>query len=138
MVDLYRSKGLSRQDAEAVIRILSSNTRFFVDVMMKEELQLVPLDIDPFCHGLIVALSFFSSALLPLFPLAYAVYMRTELILIYNACILGVFLSFLGFLKSVFTVSKWWEASLHRLIIGGLAMLSGYLLGRVTSSLIQV
>lgn len=42
MIELYMSKGLSKEDASIVIGILSKKTEFFVDIMMKEELELIP------------------------------------------------------------------------------------------------
>jgi hypothetical protein len=44
MVQLYEAKGLSKEDAETVIKIFSKNTSLFVDIMMKEELELMPPD----------------------------------------------------------------------------------------------
>lgn len=44
MVDLYVTKGLNIQDAQKVVSIISKNKKFFVDVMMKEELNLLPPD----------------------------------------------------------------------------------------------
>lgn len=44
MIQLYTMKGLSEEDAKTVVEILSKNKPFFVDVMMKEELELLPPD----------------------------------------------------------------------------------------------
>eukprot|EP01099_Mayorella_cantabrigiensis_P004243 TRINITY_DN317_c0_g1_i2.p1 TRINITY_DN317_c0_g1~~TRINITY_DN317_c0_g1_i2.p1 ORF type:complete len:226 (-),score=13.72 TRINITY_DN317_c0_g1_i2:329-1006(-) len=43
MIEIYQNKGLSREDAEKVIRTLSSNTELFVDLMMVEELGIMPI-----------------------------------------------------------------------------------------------
>ncbi len=52
MIQLYIAKGLSKQDAETVIKILSKDKKFFVDMMMKEELELLPPDEkDPLVNG---------------------------------------------------------------------------------------
>jgi len=40
MIDLYESKGMSREDAEVVIRRMAKYPDFFVDIMMIEELEL--------------------------------------------------------------------------------------------------
>jgi hypothetical protein len=58
MIELYKSKGLSKADAEAVISILSKHKHCFVDVMMKEELLLIPPDqhLNPIINGTICSL----------------------------------------------------------------------------------
>jgi hypothetical protein len=79
MVELYMEKGLSKADAETVIKILrltlrlivtfSKDKSIFVEVMMKEELQMIPPDsfIRPYHHSLLL---FGSTFLFGLFPVA--------------------------------------------------------------------
>lgn len=42
MIELYVKRGMSRDDAEQVIKTMSKYEDFFVDVMMVEELGLQP------------------------------------------------------------------------------------------------
>jgi hypothetical protein len=46
MTEIYRGKGMSEEDASMVVSILSKNKEHFVDVMMVEELGLLPPDPD--------------------------------------------------------------------------------------------
>mmetsp|Transcript_58420 Transcript_58420/g.137661 ORF Transcript_58420/g.137661 Transcript_58420/m.137661 type:complete len:276 (+) Transcript_58420:2-829(+) len=46
MIELYSSRGLSAEEASTVVQIMSRNPRFFVDVMMLEELGLAPGDAE--------------------------------------------------------------------------------------------
>eukprot|EP01121_Diplochlamys_sp_Union-15-3_P022288 TRINITY_DN9432_c0_g1_i2.p1 TRINITY_DN9432_c0_g1~~TRINITY_DN9432_c0_g1_i2.p1 ORF type:complete len:273 (-),score=25.17 TRINITY_DN9432_c0_g1_i2:58-876(-) len=43
MVELYSSRGLSVKDAEKVVNLLSKNQKLFVDIMMVEELGILPI-----------------------------------------------------------------------------------------------
>lgn len=61
MIQLYELKGLSKAEAETVVGIFSKNTNMFVDLMMKEELELMPPDkrnalINSICFQHIVVL----------------------------------------------------------------------------------
>jgi DNA damage-binding protein 1 len=42
MVELYSKRGMDENDARAVVDILSKNHEHFVDVMMVEELGILP------------------------------------------------------------------------------------------------
>jgi len=55
MVQLYQTRGLPESDARAAIGILSKHKDFFVDVMMVEELGLLPPDANtaPWKSGLV-------------------------------------------------------------------------------------
>jgi len=53
MVELYVSKGMTQADAETVIKLLSKNEKMFVDIMMVEELGLLPYnDLLPLWAGM--------------------------------------------------------------------------------------
>ena len=46
MIEIYESRGMSKEDATQVIRTMSKYKDFFVDVMMAEELALqVPEEV---------------------------------------------------------------------------------------------
>src|SRR5699024_3274353 len=59
MVELYESKGMSTKDAEAVVQILSKDKRIFVEIMMIEELKLLPIEDNPRTSGLANILYFY-------------------------------------------------------------------------------
>lgn len=46
MVQLYVSRGINVDDAETIVQLLSKNKKLFVEVMMKEELELISQDED--------------------------------------------------------------------------------------------
>lgn len=61
MEELYVSKGMTQADAETVIKLLSKNEKMFVDIMMVEELGLLPYnDLLPLWNGAGVPYSSFA------------------------------------------------------------------------------
>lgn len=67
MVELYRSRGLQKDDAEFVIQTMAKYEKFFVDVMMVEELGLLPPHETSL--SVLVPTAFFSSLLGGVWPL---------------------------------------------------------------------
>merc|ERR1712224_744686 len=67
MVELYRSRGLKRADAETVIETMAKYESFFVDVMMVEELGLLPPSETSV--GSLTAVAFLSSLAGAIWPL---------------------------------------------------------------------
>jgi len=66
MIELYQQKGLSKEDACEVVSILSKNKPLFVDVMMKEELELLPPEgLDAITNGKHFSTSCLSTHSLP-------------------------------------------------------------------------
>ena len=68
MVELYMKRGMSKEDAETVIEVMSKYKNFFLDVMMVEELGLMPPDDDdsPAKNGLVTFASFVIFGFIPL------------------------------------------------------------------------
>lgn len=132
MIQLYISKGLSEVDAEAVINILSRNKAFFVDVMMKEELELMPPDEkNPLLNGFAMFFSFVLFGLVPLIP--FILFLMTEygwefhffgnyfvnVELSITFALISLFTC--GVLKTIFNVSAWWNSGLKMVTLGCLA-----------------
>ena len=69
MVDLYESRGLPREKAEEVIRVMAKYKDFFVDVMVREELglEMPGEDESPVRQGFVTFVSFAISGFVPLF-----------------------------------------------------------------------
>eukprot|EP01132_Coremiostelium_polycephalum_P001252 gene1252-1579_t len=70
MVELYCKKGMPEDDAQEVVGLLSKYKELFVDIMMTEELNLLPVDLllSPKETALSTLLSFEFFGLIPLTP----------------------------------------------------------------------
>ena len=68
MVELYVKRGMTQADAESVIEVMSKYKNFFLDVMMVEELGLMPPDESdsPAKNGLVTFLAFVFFGFIPL------------------------------------------------------------------------
>jgi len=67
MVELYTSRGLSKEDAVAVISKLAEYKEFFVDLMMSQELHMQAPEGSPVTNGLCTLGGFLVSGGIPLF-----------------------------------------------------------------------
>jgi len=109
MVDLYTSKGLLQEDAEKVVKIYSKNPQFFVEVMMKEELELMPPDTkDPILNGFLLWVGVVGGGVIPLLPffsLSSDFYSWEPNLASTVLSLVSLFIT--GSLRSNFTVSGW-------------------------------
>eukprot|EP01117_Protostelium_nocturnum_P010294 TRINITY_DN36_c1_g1_i2.p1 TRINITY_DN36_c1_g1~~TRINITY_DN36_c1_g1_i2.p1 ORF type:complete len:307 (+),score=96.90 TRINITY_DN36_c1_g1_i2:37-921(+) len=122
MVELYISKGLSQSDAEKVIELLSKDKTFFVDVMMKDELEMPPLDanLSISLSGLVISISHMLFGLIPTFVVwtlnrywssqisSTQYFLATSLLLFFS----------LGVARSNYNVSRWWRSGFNVLLTG--------------------
>jgi vacuolar iron transporter family protein len=110
MIDIYKERGMSHEDAVTVINTMAKYKDFFVDVMMAEELQLqVPEadhKVESMKEGVAMFCAFASFGSLPL--LGYVIIPATfpslpEEMLFTAACVVtGVVLFLMGSVKSIF------------------------------------
>jgi len=144
MIDIYESRGMSREDATTVIETMARYTEFFVDVMMSEELSLrVPEKdhkIESMKEGVVMFLSFATFGSLPIlgYVLIPALYPSLgEDVLFLAACVVtGMVLFGLGCLKSVFSASKWLVCGLETLLLGGVCATVAFTVGQFVDGLI--
>ena len=133
MVDLYEEKGMSRSDAEIVIRTMAKYEDFFIDRMMVDELDLkVPEpDENPWFDGLVTFCSFVFFGIFPL--LAYACTVGADLeqrTLFGISCGLTAAMLFvLGAIKSMFTIQKWWQSGLEVMTFGSFTAFVSFIIG---------
>jgi len=144
MIDIYESRGMSREDATSVIKTMAKYKDFFVDVMMTEELALqVPEEdhkTDSMKEGVVMFCSFATFGSLPLlgyviipalFPLA------AEDVLFKAACIVtGLVLFGMGCIKSIFSSANWFICGLETLLLGGACATVAYTVGQFVDGLI--
>jgi len=139
MVNLYVEKGLSRSDAENVITILSKDKGFFVELMMKEELEMIKPDetVSPIKHSLVLFASTVLFGLLPVIPFmvkSYTHYAELEYQVTQNiAFSVSAIIAFLslcatGVLKSNFTVTPWWKSCIQSVIPGAVVSAIMYIM----------
>jgi DNA damage-binding protein 1 len=137
MIDIYVSKGFSREDATTIITTYTSKPEYrdlFIDHMMVEELghQVPDEDDNPAMDGLVTFLSFLFFGSIPMwFYVAFvgAGYDEAD-VMFAVACVATVITMFsLGAFKAKITKQPMMKAGLLMTLNGSLAAGSAYLLG---------
>lgn len=144
MIDIYESRGMSREDATKVIETMAKYKDFFVDVMMAEELALqVPEEdhkVESMKEGVVMFCSFATFGTLPL--LGYVIIPALfptlgEEVLFTAACVVtGLVLFGMGCVKSMFSAANWLICGLETLLLGGACALVAYTVGQFVDGLI--
>jgi len=137
MVQLYKSKGLPKDDAENLVKILSKDHNFFVDVMMKEELELLPPDnvVTPLMAGSLLFASNLIIGLLPLAPMLLSslgyIHMPYSTLISSTLFITTLGLFACGFLQSYFSTTAWWRSGAIMVLNGVVALFIAFYLGYI-------
>lgn len=135
MVEIYEAKGLSHTDAELIVTTMAKYPKFFVDIMMRDELGMEPPDedskFDYLRSGLYCFTSFLICGSVPL--IGYVAFMpltNDQDVLFTISCALTMCTLFiLGALKSRFTLHTWWRSGLEVLFVGGACAATAYAIG---------
>ena len=135
MVELYVGKGLEQADAELIVNTMAKYKDFFVDVMVKDELGMDPLEedgsMDHWISGAWCFTSFMIFGSVPL--LGYVAFMPAtddkDVLFLISCCLTACALFGLGAAKSKFTVKPWWWSGSEILVMGAFTASAAYLIG---------
>jgi len=138
MVELYTSKGLKEETAVKLVEILSKDKNRFIDIMMIEELGIMPDDESqiPWKHGVVNFSSFVIFGIVPL--LAYALYVgiqsatgsktsNTTITFIISIIVTLLTTFLMGFIKGGFTGTSRIKSGLLTTVLGGTAAFIGFI-----------
>lgn len=144
MIDIYREKGMTQEDAELVITTMAKYKDFFVDIMMQQELELqVPEDDhvqESMKEGVVMFCSFAFFGALPLLgyviiPILYPTLGESELFT--SACVVtGMVLFLMGSIKSNFCSQHWFSSGIETLLLGGACATVAYTIGQFIDHLL--
>jgi DNA damage-binding protein 1 len=141
MIEIYRDKGLSQDDATELVNVLAKNKNNFIDTMMVEELGMMPPapDESPAKGGLVTFIAFVIFGLVPLLPYIFGnIGIRTDPTALFGISIALVALCLfaLGAITSMFTIHTWYKAGFYMLILGVVAAGSSFLIGWGVDSIV--
>lgn len=135
--EIYEAKGFKGELLEKVVDVITEDKDRWVDLMMKEELEMAEETKSPFKMGAITFLSFLIMGFIPLFIYVIDYFNATELNLFLVSSILtGLCFIGIGFLKSVATNTKRFQSVLETLLLGGAAATLAYYVGDFLQKLI--
>jgi VIT1/CCC1 family predicted Fe2+/Mn2+ transporter len=137
MIEIYRAKGYSREDAEALMDIHSKDHDLWVDAMMVHELGLLPDDRQPLRSALATFLAFLVAGSVPLlvYLLGLVVTVDAAVSFALSLVLSGLALFGLGAAKVLVTERNWFRSGLEMLVVGGLAAGVAYLVGYLLQGL---
>lgn len=137
MIELYMDKGLSKEDSNKLVSILSKNKKAWLDVMMVEELGIIESDESPLKNAIATFLSFGIFGFVPLF--AYVIVKLFPFIglntFLTASVLTGVTLFVLGALKVKITGKNWFKSGIEMLVVGGIAAAAAYGIGYLLAGL---
>jgi len=141
MADLFENRGMSREDAQLVTQKMADYDRFFVDLLVTEELHLVlPEDDDAtlLFDSLVMFLSFAGLGVLPIlvYGLVPLKIIEPAFVQLSFLVLAGALLVFLGGLKTTFSSVVWAYSSCEALLMGIAVGGFAYAVGNVVSSAI--
>lgn len=130
--EIYEAKGFEGELLEKVVDVITEDRHRWVDVMMKEELEMSEETKSPLAMGGVTFLSFQLFGLIPLlvYVLDYFVGLENDLFLI-SSVLTGLTFSLIGMMKAVVTQTKVWKSILETLFLGGAAAALAYFVGDV-------
>lgn len=128
--DIYRHQGWPAALAIDMARVASENPKLFLEEMVTHELRL---PVRPKDHSILSAFFMFCSyilgGLIPLLPYFFWSNAPARLLSII-VTMLGLFI--LGSWTTRITGQRWWKVGLRMVLLGGVAIVIGWLVGRLS------
>ena len=126
---IYHKKGFRGRQLEDIVKKITSNKKLWLETMMAEELKLFPEDYEkPLKSTAIVGLSAVIGSLVPVIPFFI---FNVKLGMVYALILSVVALFIVGSVKAKVTIGDWKKSGLEMAIVGTLAALVGYAVGKL-------
>ena len=131
LLEVYKAKGYSAEDAQALVTIQSQDRALWVDAMMVHELEMLPDDRKPIYSALATLGSFIVAGSVPLLVYLLGLFISIDPAVSFpTSLVLSALALFgLGAAKVFVTERNWFRSGLEMLIVGGLAAGVAYLVG---------
>jgi len=135
--EIYQARGMAAQDAAAVVDIIAKDEQAWIDIMMIEELGILPDDESPVKGAVATFASFGIFGFLPVLAYVIGLFIPgIDSIRFPLACLLtGATLFGLGALKTRITGRNWFFSGVEMLLVGGIAAAAAYVVGRLLGGL---
>ena len=126
---IYYKKGFRGKQLENIVKQITSSKKLWLETMMAEELKLFPEDYEnPIKNTAIVGLSAVVGALIPVLPFFF-LEVKLGMLLALVLSVIALFI--VGAVKSNITIGSWKKSGFEMAIVGTLAALVGYLVGKL-------
>lgn len=134
--EIYAAKGFEGDLLETVVDVITEDRDRWVDVMMKEELEMAEQTKSPFAMAGVTFLSFFIFGFIPLlvYVLDHFSQLNSDLFLI-SSILTGVTFALIGSLKGLVNQTNLLRSVAETLFLGGAAATLAYIVGDVLEGL---
>jgi VIT1/CCC1 family predicted Fe2+/Mn2+ transporter len=133
MVEIYEERGMTTEDATTVMNIFAKHPKLFVDLMLVDELGLMPPDLEESAakKGLVTFVSFIFFGAIPLwfYLIFYSVDIDNGAMFAIASVATAFAMFLLGAVKAKFVNQTWYISGLGMLGNGVFAAISAYLVG---------
>lgn len=127
--DIYYKKGFRGKQLTSIVKKITSNKRLWLETMMAEELKLLPGDYEkPLKSTFVVGASAIMGSLIPVIPF-FLFTLKAGMVAALLFSILVLFI--VGAVKSKITIGNWKKSGFEIAIVGTLAALVGYFVGKL-------
>ncbi len=127
--EIYYRKGFRGRLLQQVVGVITKRKKVWLETMMSEELRLFPDEYEkPWKNGWVVFLATVAGSLIPLVPFFF-LKVKTGMIVSSVISFLALFIA--GAYKAKITIGDWRRSGLEMMLIGGLAAVAGYGVGKV-------
>lgn len=127
-MEILKQRGFSKDQAKTLVDIYATNTPFWVDFMMKYELEMAnPFDENPVFSGLATFLAFVSFGAIPLIPYLFSLPVADPFLVAVLATAFALFL--LGLLRYKVTKESLVKSVGEIMLVGGISASIAYFVG---------
>jgi len=136
--EIYQAKGFEGELLEQVVAKITEDKDRWVDVMMKEELEMSEETKSPLQMGFVTFISFITLGLIPLivYVIDYAGPGISGNLFVYSSTLTIVTFAGIGFAKSYVTNTNKLRSTLETLFLGGSAAVLAYFVGDLLEKMI--
>jgi VIT1/CCC1 family predicted Fe2+/Mn2+ transporter len=127
--DIYYKKGFRGKLLTDIVKNITSNKTRWLDIMMKEELNLSKEFINPVKSAIVV---FFASLIGSFIPLTAFFFLPINSAIILSLIISAIALFITGAIEAKFTLGNWLKKGIQLSVIGMTAALVGFIVGKLT------
>ncbi|MBI5787016.1 MAG: VIT1/CCC1 transporter family protein [Candidatus Niyogibacteria bacterium] len=133
--EILAQKGYAGEDLDKLTSLVIKNKKFWIDLMMKEELGFgVVESARPFKGALTTFLAFVTAGFVPLLPFFFSFGFQSNFL--FSALFSGALFFVIGAMRAIFTRKAWYWSGFEMFFVGGLAATIAYAVGFLIKGLI--
>jgi len=135
--EIYQNKGFEGALLEEVVAVITSDKDRWVNVMMKEELEMIPNEKSPLSIAMVTFLSFLVVGFVPLSPYLLDYFYKIPNLFFISSLLTACTFATIGLLKSSVTQSSRVKGVIETLILGILAAVLAYFVGNILERILR-